>query len=152
VGAIVTGAFALDLAISQVLKQAAGGRAGGMATAGTKSDPHLVVVTVDGARGSQAQSVARLAFFLGSTEYLSQAAGDCTNLAIWRSPGLRLDQALQVKKNTRLGTTHDAWMDEASKLEWYKATKNYPHSPFAQHTPFIDPRDQQHFSNEGRRR
>jgi len=85
VGAIVTGAFALDLAISQVLKQAAGGRAGGMATAGTKSDPHLVVVTVDGARGSQAQSVARLAFFLGSTEYLSQAAGDCTNLAIWRS-------------------------------------------------------------------
>eukprot|EP00962_Isochrysis_galbana_P058924 scaffold32277_cov108-Isochrysis_galbana.AAC.4 len=36
-----------------------------MATAGTKSksDPHLVVVTVDGARGSQAQSVARLAFF-----------------------------------------------------------------------------------------
>eukprot|EP00962_Isochrysis_galbana_P033809 scaffold11375_cov123-Isochrysis_galbana.AAC.7 len=39
-------------------------------------------------------------------------------------------------------------MDEASKLEWYKATKNYPHSPFARQTPFINQRDQ-HFSNEG---
>ena len=45
------------------------------------------------------------------------------------------------------GTTPDGWMDEASKLEWYRCAKTFPLSPFASTRRFIDQRDQ-HYSNE----
>ena len=66
-----------------------------------------------------------------------------------RSSGPNPDWTKHCKSEKMLaGTTHDGWMDEASKLLWYEFTRAYPYSPFGNTgRRIIDQRDQ-HFSNE----
>lgn len=61
-GADVAGApFSVDQALFNALKATDNSRTGGMATEGTPESPHLILLTGDGARLSQAESGVRLA-------------------------------------------------------------------------------------------
>ena len=65
-----------------------------------------------------------------------------------RSTGPDDSWTKHCKSDKMLGiTTSDGWMDEDSKLKWYRCAKTFPHSPFARSERFIDQRDQ-HYSNE----
>lgn len=63
-------AYALDRAMFDSVGQTS--RAGGMATKGTKDDPHLMCVTGDGAGLTARDSGVRVASFPGSTNLLAQ--------------------------------------------------------------------------------
>eukprot|EP00967_Tisochrysis_lutea_P072466 scaffold96599_cov31-Tisochrysis_lutea.AAC.1 len=89
VGAVLSGPFALDTTINILLeRQRTCGRSGGMSTAGTQEDPHVIVVTDDGCSLSRRESAVRLAVFPATTEFLAQSAGDVSNLACWRASKL----------------------------------------------------------------
>ena len=65
-GADICGkAYALDHAMLQSIMTSA--RAGGMATTGSETDPHLICITGDGAGVSARDSGVRVARFAGST-------------------------------------------------------------------------------------
>ena len=82
-GADICGkAYALDRAMLDSLKQTT--RAGGMATRGTKDDPHLICVTGDGAGLTARDSGVRVAHFVGSTNFLSQSSQDCVNWLFYK--------------------------------------------------------------------
>ena len=59
-------------------------RAGGMATAGTKEDPHLICMTGDGAGLTGAESGVRVAHFPGSTNLLTQSSNDIINWIFYK--------------------------------------------------------------------
>lgn len=72
-GADVSGKpYALDRVIMSQLEQD-GARYGGMATQGTEEDPHIWLITGDGAGLSRAEGGVRVGLFAGSTELLSLA-------------------------------------------------------------------------------
>ena len=86
VGASVSGEYTVDLVITKMIHAAqVGGCCGGMATKGTKEDPHIVMNTADGAGILQRNSGVRDSIFLASTEYLGQSEADVRNLVIWRA-------------------------------------------------------------------
>lgn len=58
-------------------------RSGGMAAAGTASDPDICCVTGDGAQVSGKYSIVDVGVFWGSTEYLSQSSMDVASIAIY---------------------------------------------------------------------
>ena len=66
-----------------------------------------------------------------------------------RTGGPNTDWTKHCKSKKMLGyTTHDGWMDEAAKLKWYEAAREFPFSPFGDvNRRFIDQRDQ-HYSND----
>ena len=59
-------------------------RHGGMATAGTADDPHLWLLTGDGAGLSAMYSGIRVALVPGSTQYLNQSAGDVSTIVFYK--------------------------------------------------------------------
>ena len=88
-GADVAGKqFAIDQVILNEL-EFDHARHGGMATDGTPEDPHLWMVTGDGAGLSAMYSGIRMALFPGSTQYLNQSANDCTTIAFYKVSRLR---------------------------------------------------------------
>ena len=86
-GADVSGKpFAIDRVIMSQLKQD-GARYGGMATSGTYEDPHLWLITGDGAGLSRAESGIRVGLFAGSTELLNQSSMDVTTVLFYKVCG-----------------------------------------------------------------
>ena len=84
--ATVAGApFSVDVAIFNMLAQTETSRVGGLATAGTRDDPHIVVGTGDGAGLSNAFSGVRGGVFPGSTNYLAQSSRDVTTLFMYKA-------------------------------------------------------------------
>lgn len=75
--------YALDRAMLDSVEQMS--RAGGMATAGTAEDPHLMCMTGDGAGVSAADSGVRVAHFPGSTAFLNQSSQDVRNWLFYRA-------------------------------------------------------------------
>ena len=96
-GADVAGKpYALDrLIMSQLQNDAA--RWEGMATKGTKDDPHVWLITGDGAGLSKAESGIRVGVFPGSTEMLNQSSMDVTTVLFYKA-----------RKSIRLWHTHTA--------------------------------------------
>jgi hypothetical protein len=79
-GADIAGApYFLDRAVLGQLEATKVTRTGGMATAGTRDDPHLLYVTRDGAGVSNAKTGVRVESFPGSTENLNQSSNDECN-------------------------------------------------------------------------
>ena len=60
-------------------------RAGGMATRGSATDPHLMCVTGDGAGVSAKDSGVRVGHFPGSTNLLNQSSLDVTTWLFYRA-------------------------------------------------------------------
>lgn len=82
-GADICGApYSLDRAIFDSVIHTS--RAGGMATRGTKDDPHLICVTGDGAGLTGRDSGVRVAHFPGSTNLLNQSSLDCVNWVFYK--------------------------------------------------------------------
>ena len=59
-------------------------RSGGMATKGSKDDPHLMCITGDGAGLTAGKSGVRVGHFPGSTNYLNQSSLDFTNWVFYK--------------------------------------------------------------------
>ena len=84
--ATVAGApFSVDKAFMNNLEQASVSRVGGMATAGTKEDPHIFNETGDGAGLSNAFSGVRGGISPGSSEYLAQSSRDITTMFMYKA-------------------------------------------------------------------
>ena len=96
-GADVAGKpYALDrLIMSQLDNDCA--RWEGMATKGTEDDPHVWLITGDGAGLSRAESGIRVGMFPGSTEMLNQSSMDVTTVLFYKA-----------RKSIRLWHTHTA--------------------------------------------
>ena len=73
----------VDQAIWNLLERSKTDRTGGMATAGSEEDPHVVRITGDGAGLTRAKSGVRVGVFLGSTEYLNQSSNDVVDLVTY---------------------------------------------------------------------
>lgn len=84
-GADVAGKpYALDrLIMSQLDNDCA--RWEGMATKGTEDDPHVWLITGDGAGLSKAESGIRVGMFPGSTEMLNQSSMDVTTVLFYKA-------------------------------------------------------------------
>ena len=84
-GADVAGKpYALDrLIMSQLDNDCA--RWEGMATKGTEDDPHVWLITGDGAGLSRAESGIRVGMFPGSTEMLNQSSMDVTTVLFYKA-------------------------------------------------------------------
>ena len=79
-GADVSGArYSLDRHIQSQLDAQEGSRTGGLATAGTASDPDLLCMTGDGACVSGRYSGVSFGSFVGSTEFLNQSSSNFSN-------------------------------------------------------------------------
>ena len=79
-GADVSGArYSLDRHIQSQLDAQAGSRTGGIATAGTESEPDLLCMTGDGAAVSGRFSGVSFGSFVGSTEFLNQSSSNFSN-------------------------------------------------------------------------
>ena len=75
--------YGLDRAIIDSLAQVS--RAGGIATFGTKENPHLICITGDGAGLTGRDSGVRVAHFVGSTNMLNQSSLDCVNWLFYKA-------------------------------------------------------------------
>ena len=85
-GADITGSpFGVDTAIANQLDSASKTRVGGMATAGTIADPHLINLTGDGAGLSQRFAGVRVSSVLGSTNMLNQSPLDVCNWLVYKA-------------------------------------------------------------------
>lgn len=73
----------LDQAIYNALESTKTDRTRGMATKGTADDPHMGILTGDGAGLSGSLSGVRVAFVPGSTRGLNQSSLDVTNLLMY---------------------------------------------------------------------
>lgn len=69
--------FALDRVIATSMQHTS--RSGGMSTAGSVEDPHLICVSGDGAGLKQGKSGVRVGHFCGSTNLLNQSSLDFKN-------------------------------------------------------------------------
>ena len=73
----------VDWCILHALAAAEDSSMGGMATAGTKLDPHLIMLTGDGAGLTEADSGVRIAVFVGSVRKLNQSTHAIYNLVFY---------------------------------------------------------------------
>ena len=75
----------VDWCILHALKAAENSSMGGMATAGTREDPHLIMLTGDGAGLTEADSGVRIAVFVGSVRNLNQSTHAIYNLVFYKA-------------------------------------------------------------------
>jgi hypothetical protein len=75
----------VDWCILHALAAAEDSSMGGMATAGTKLDPHLIMLTGDGAGLTEADSGVRIAVFVGSVRKLNQSTHAIYNLVFYKA-------------------------------------------------------------------
>ena len=80
---ICSKAYALDQAMLQSIGNTS--RAGGMATEGTKTDPHLVCISGDGAGLTAANTGVRVGHFVGSTNLLNQSSLDVVTWLFYKA-------------------------------------------------------------------
>lgn len=92
-GADICGkAYALDQAMLQSIGNTS--RAGGMATKGTKEDPHLMCISGDGAGLTEASTGVRVGHFPGSTNLLNQSSLDVVTWLFYKAQTKAEDYAV----------------------------------------------------------
>ena len=77
--------FGVDQVLLNAIAATAKNGTGGMATAGTKDDPHIIGVTGDGAGLSRAKSGVHVSVFPGTTEFLNQSSVDVSTLLFYQA-------------------------------------------------------------------
>lgn len=76
--------FGVDRVLMNAIAATSKNGTGGMVTAGTKEDPHIICETGDGAGLSRAKTGVHVSIFPGTTEYLNQSSGDVSTLLFYQ--------------------------------------------------------------------
>ena len=83
----------MEAALIEVIDTAGASSCGGWATAGTQSDPHWIMYTMDGAGCTHSTSGVRVSFFAGSVRKMNQFRHGVRNLATYQASTMAEDHS-----------------------------------------------------------